>query len=65
VPDDTLQRLKFGDALKNVPDLCPVLTALQKAAEIGKGTSWHEAFRRATSLNEDLAFKPLDLAMQV
>lgn len=65
LPDDTLQQLKFGDALKSVPDLCPVLTALQKATEIGKGTAWHGAFRRVTSLKEDFAFKPLDLAMQV
>lgn len=65
LPDDTLQQLKFGDALKSVPDLCPVLSALRKAAEIGKGTAWHGAFRKVTGFKEDLAFKPLDLAMQV
>lgn len=63
--DEEIQKLKFGNSLKDTPDICPVLTALQKAAEIGKGTAWHGAFRKATTLKEDLSFKPLDLAMQV
>ena len=65
IPGDVLQQLEFSDVLNRIPDICPLLTALQKAAEIGKGTAWHQAFRKATSLSGDIAFTPLDLSMQV
>jgi GTPase-associated system helical domain len=63
--EEDIQKLKFADSLKDIMDICPVLTALQKAAKIGQGTAWHTAFRKATALKEDLSFTPLDLAMQV
>lgn len=63
--EEEIRKLSFGKSLKDMPDVCPVLTALQKAAEIGQGTAWHGAFRKATALTEDLSFTPLDLAMQV
>ena len=65
IPDDALQKLKFSDVLNRIPDICPLHTALQKAAEIGKGAGWHQTFRKATSLTEDVAFTLLDLSMQV
>lgn len=65
IPNDALQKLKFTNILNRIPDICPLLTALQKAAEIGKGTAWHQAFRKTTSLSEEVAFTPLDLSMQV
>ena len=65
IPNDALQKLKFSGVLNHIPDICPLLTALQKAAEIGKGMAWHQAFRKVTSLTEDVAFTPIDLSMQV
>lgn len=65
ISNEAIQKLKFGRSLKDMPDICPVLTALQKASEIGQGTAWHVAFRKATALKEDLPFTPLDLAIQV
>lgn len=57
-------RLILGDKLNAVPDICPVLTAFAKAAEIGPAPAWHATYSKAIALNKEPAFKPLDLAMQ-
>lgn len=64
-PWDAGGRLTFSDKLSQVADVCPVLTAFQKASEIGKGSAWHGAFKKATRLDPDTSVPPLDMAMQV
>jgi hypothetical protein len=36
-----------------------------KAEDIGNGSSWHAAFKKATGLDATIEFQPLELAMQV
>ncbi len=62
---DDLGNLEFGGALNGVREICPVLTAFAKAAEIGTGTAWHASFKKATQLEPMLAFSPIGLATQV
>jgi hypothetical protein len=64
LPQDQFDRLTLADALKAVPDICPVLTAFAKAKELGPGAAWHAPFAKATGLDAAAAFEPLDLAMQ-
>jgi hypothetical protein len=65
LPDGALDKLDFGAALATVPDICPVLTAFAKAREIGSGTAWNAAFKKASGLKADAQFQTLDLAVQV
>ncbi|MFC7053077.1 GTPase-associated system all-helical protein GASH [Hansschlegelia quercus] len=46
------------------PGICPVLTALNKAREIGGG-GWVQAFESATGLDAHMEFKASELAEQV
>jgi hypothetical protein len=46
------------------PNIYPVLAAIDKANEIGSG-GWAIAFQRATGLDANIAFEPLELAVQV
>lgn len=46
------------------PEICPVLTAIAKASEIGNG-AWAAAFNKATGMAADTEFEPIDLAVQV
>ena len=62
---ETFQRLKIPDTLSSVNDLCPVLTALVKAEEIGGNGAWHGAFKKATGLEPEIKFLPIELAMQI
>jgi hypothetical protein len=61
---DQLDYLKLPDALRTVPEICPVLTAFAKAKDIGAGMAWHASFAKATGLDVGSTFAPLDLAMQ-
>jgi hypothetical protein len=38
---------------------------LTKAEEIGSGSAWHAAFKKASGLEATIQFSPLELAMQV
>ena len=64
-PPDAFGHLQLRDELKRVPDICPVLTALSRAHEIGLSPAWYASFRTASRLEPTAAFRPLDLAMQV
>lgn len=46
------------------PGICPVLTALRKAKEIGGGV-WGNAFHTATGLDAGMEFEAIELAQQV
>jgi len=46
------------------PEICPVLTAMVKAVEIGSG-KWGHAFNKATGLDAAVEFEPINLALQV
>lgn len=63
--EDDIKLLEINISLTSIPDICPVLTALVKARDIGNGTAWHRPFTKATGLSPTIAFKPLGLAMQV
>jgi len=65
LPADAAMPLLLGDTLQGVADICPVLAAFQKAAEIGAGSAWHESYKKATGVTADSAILPLDLALQV
>jgi hypothetical protein len=65
LPPGTFDRLAISTSIGTVSDLCPVLTALAKADEIGNGHAWHLAFNKATGLDATLSLFPLALAMQV
>lgn len=65
VPSGTISSFDFTAQIAQVGDLCPILCALSKAEDIGTGSSWHAAFKKATGLEASVPFKPLDLAMQV
>ena len=64
LPHNQLVRLKLTDKLRSVPEICPVLTAFAKAHEIGAGTSWHEAYSKATGIEPGQSMTPLELTMQ-
>jgi hypothetical protein len=59
-----LEKLDFGAALATVADICPVLIAFAKAREIGSGTAWHAAYKKASGLNPTAEFSAMDLAVQ-
>jgi len=46
------------------PEICPVLTAIAKANDIGI-TAWAGAFNKATGLEATIEFEPIELALQV
>lgn len=66
LPDDgaaatlTIHRNK----LHELHDICPLLTAVDKARESGLNGAWHPAFRRATGLSENIDFSGTDLCIQ-
>lgn len=64
LPADAFSRLEIPESISNVSDLCPVLAALVKANEIGKG-DWYAAFKKASGLDAGTKFLPIELAMQV
>jgi hypothetical protein len=64
IPQEKLDQLLLADALGDMPDICPVLTAFAKAKVIGAGSAWHAPFVNATGLGAESAFAPLELAMQ-
>lgn len=63
-PVDDLSKLDLKGSLKNVSDICPVLTAFNKASEIGASPAWHNAFKKAAVFSPDASFQPTQLAMQ-
>lgn len=63
--EEDLARLDLEDALKVVPDICPVLAAFMKAREAGHSPAWHASYAKATGLKADAAMTPSALAMQV
>lgn len=64
LPPDTFQRLEIPKAIDKVSDLCPVLAALAKADEIGKG-AWNVVFKKVSGLDAGAKFLPIELAMQI
>jgi hypothetical protein len=64
IKDADLEKLDFGAALGTAADICPVLTALAKAREIGSGTAWHAAYKKASGMNATAEFSAVDLAVQ-
>jgi hypothetical protein len=61
----------FGDDLAKLKPLrperygiCPILTAIEKAREIGAG-AWGNVFQTTTGLDALLEFNPMELALQV
>jgi hypothetical protein len=58
-PED-VRALNFSSSLSSIGDLCPVLTALSKRAEIGSG-SWTANFEQLTGLGakSELSFEQL------
>ena len=65
LPQHASPKLSLGEALENVPDVCPVLTAFAKVAQIGGGTAWHAAYKKAVGLEPSVSFAPFELAIQV
>lgn len=65
LPEGTYLRLEIPESIARVSDLCPVLCALMKSDEIGRGDTWHGAFRKASGLDATTRFTPLELAMQI
>ncbi|MEI2636661.1 MAG: GTPase-associated system all-helical protein GASH [Methylotenera sp.] len=65
IPEDTFKKLDISqDIITSVADICPVLTAISKAAEIGGNGAWHVAFKKASGLDANMTFEPINLAMQ-
>ena len=65
LPTGMFQRLEIPESISRVSDLCPVLAALVKADEIGKG-AWQAAFKKASGrVDAGTKFLPIELAMQV
>lgn len=64
LPPDTFQRLEIPETIGKVSDLCPVLAALAKADEIGKG-SWYIPFKKVSGIDAGAKFLPIELAMQI
>jgi len=65
LPAGAFQLLEIPKNIGDVSDLCPVLSALAKAEEIGGGGKWHAAFKRDSQLDATSEFLPIELAMQV
>lgn len=63
--EQQLGRIWLPPKLGDVPDICPVLTALAKAKEIGRGPAWHGAFQKASGIDVDVSLTPLEMAVQV
>lgn len=64
-PTEAFEKLKLGDGLKGVSDVCPVLTGFLKAYEVGESPAWEIAFKKSTQLDASVSFDLLELAMQV
>ena len=64
VPMDLVGRLNIEAALQ-APEICPVLTAVNKAEEIGEGETWHRAFERTAHISPLVRASPLRMGMQV
>lgn len=65
LPPEAYEKLELGDELKNLSDVCPVLTGFLKAHEIGESPAWINAFNKAAHFDPSIDFELLDLAMQV
>lgn len=65
LPAEGRKGLGLPKALGKALDICPVLGALAKAAEIGQGPAWHESFKSVSHLEVSAVFDPADLALQV
>lgn len=59
------EKLKLDSVLKDIPDVCPVLTALQKFHEVGEAPAWEKLFERSTQLEASQEFDLTELATQV
>lgn len=64
-PPDAFTKLELSEELKNVPDICPVLTGFLKANEVGESPAWEIAFKKVVGFDPSVEFELLDLAMQV
>jgi len=62
---DDAAKLELSDAVKSIPDICPVSLAYQKALEIGDPSAWQISFTKASGIDASVAFPPLDFALQV
>ncbi|MFZ0523924.1 MAG: GTPase-associated system all-helical protein GASH [Candidatus Acidiferrales bacterium] len=48
-----------------MPDLCPMLFGIAKAAEVGGGTGWTAAFQHGAGLAANAKLDPTQLALQI
>jgi hypothetical protein len=62
---DWKRRLAQKVVVQETPDLCPVLFAVAKSAEVGGAPTWTAAFEYSTGLPADGMIAPVHLAMQV
>lgn len=58
-------QLNLSSTLKNVLDLCPILTGFYLASEIGDSVAWKPAFLKQVGIDANTEFEPMELAMQV
>ncbi len=64
-PTDVYARINLGSRLKDIADICPALTALRLASEIGGENAWQATFYRDVGIDHNTSLLPLDLAMQI
>ncbi len=55
----------LGDIEIENPELFPILTALERAREIGPAPNWHQSFTKLTHLKPDLKLPTLLLCVQI
>lgn len=65
LPAGVFQRLAIPKNVSMVGDICPILTALTKADDIGGDGAWLTAFKKTSGLDATLTLSPIELAMQV
>jgi hypothetical protein len=63
-PAAAYPQLSLSEVLGQVADICPVLAAFWKAAEVGDQIAWQVPYRNIAHLSPDAAFAPIDLAVQ-
>ncbi|MCK4585839.1 MAG: hypothetical protein KAU29_00750 [Gammaproteobacteria bacterium] len=64
-PTEVLAKLELDEELKNLSDICPVLTGFLKAHENGESPAWESAFEKLAFFDPTTTFELLEIAMQV
>lgn len=62
--EEQLEALDLGEIIKSYTDTCPLLAAFLKAHEIGAGSSWHNAYTKATHIDPSITLSPMSFALQ-